>query len=452
MSHAQIENLKKAYQQSPDNNELLMILVLALHENDLNHEAYNLIKKLDGKKITSNEHAVIAAKVCLHQQDPERALNFSKNFDTPEANILKSKIYLALNQADESLKFYNSAIADNASLECISLLGQINAGISNKSPSNKNNSNVIKLMALSGHGENKLSSYKENTTPQEILFNDVGGLEDIKNQIYKKIILPFKKPSIFEKFKKKAGGGVLMYGPPGCGKTMLARATAGECKAKFYNIEIADVLDMYIGEAEKRLHDIFERARQTTPSILFFDEIEAIAGKRNQSSTHNGAQLVSQFLAEMDGFAQKNEGVLVLGATNTPWHIDAAFRRPGRFDRVIFIAPPDFEARSYILKVLLDERPTEENLNISYLAKKTSGFSGADLKDLVDTACDYAIEDSLNTSQEIPISDKHLEQALTLARPTVLEWLTTAKNYAKYANEGGHYNDVLLFLEKFGKR
>lgn len=241
-----------------------------------------------------------------------------------------------------------------------------------------------------------------------------------------------------------------MYGPPGCGKTLLARATAGECGARFYNVDVTDVLDMYIGESERKLHAIFEQARRTAPAVLFFDEIEALGGKRQHAREATSAKLVSQFLTELDGFAQKNEGVLILGATNVPWAVDPAFRRSGRFDRVLFVPPPDLAARRTILERLLAERPGSEDIDAKEVAKRTSSFSGADLRNIVDSAADEAIEQSIERGLEVPISMAHIGAALQQVRPTTLEWLTTARNHARYANQGGQYDAVLDFLKDHG--
>lgn len=291
-----------------------------------------------------------------------------------------------------------------------------------------------------------LRRYKQSATN----FDDVVGLKEIKKQINKRIILPFQKPSLYQRFRKKVGGGVLLYGPPGCGKTLLARATAGECNANFFNIEISDVLDMYIGESEQKLKAIFEKARAESPSVLFFDELEALAGKREHMRNSAQSNCISQFLTELDGFSQYNSGVLVLGSTNVPWSVDSAFLRPGRFDRMFFVPPPDKEARQSIIEHHMKERPKEANIDYENLALKTPGYSGADLANLVEMAVDEAIEQSLEQGEDIKISMNHFVEAVKLSRSTTTEWLTTARNYARYANDGGRYDDVLNFLKKHG--
>ncbi len=292
-----------------------------------------------------------------------------------------------------------------------------------------------------------IARYRQEVTD----FDDVVGLLDIKKQINKKIILPFQKPSLYQRFRKKVGGGVLLYGPPGCGKTLLARATAGECSASFFNVEVSDVLDMYIGESEQKLHAIFEKCRAQTPCVLFFDELEALAAKREYARNASTSNVVSQFLTELDGFEQANSGVLVLASTNVPWSIDPAFLRPGRFDRMFFVPPPDKEARAAILRHHMRNRPSEKGINYELLAKGTSGFSGADLANLVEMAADEAIEASIDEGREVNISYTHFKVALELARATTREWLTTARNYARYSNDGGRYDDVLAFINKHGK-
>jgi SpoVK/Ycf46/Vps4 family AAA+-type ATPase len=209
---------------------------------------------------------------------------------------------------------------------------------------------------------------------------------------------------------------------------------------------------MWFAESEHNLKAIFDKARASPPTVLFFDELEALAGRRGQAhSSEATSRVASLFLSELDGFAQGNNGVLVLGATNLPWTIDTAFRRPGRFDRVFFVPPPDRLGRAAILKALLRDRPVADNPDIAKIATSTSWFSGADLRELVETAADEAIEQSMRECRETPITTAMLEGAMRRVRPTTQEWLKTARNYARYANEGGQYDDVLAFLSRHSR-
>jgi SpoVK/Ycf46/Vps4 family AAA+-type ATPase len=283
-----------------------------------------------------------------------------------------------------------------------------------------------------------------------ISFADIGGLEQVKDQIRRKIIKPFQSPGLFKSFKRKAGGGVLMYGPPGCGKTMLARAITSECEAHFVSVKAADILDMYVGVAEKKISDLFQRARKSKPTVLFFDEVEALAQRRQFDGRERVNTVVSALLTEMDGLSGANEGILFLGATNLPWSLDSAFRRPGRFDRTIFVPPPDRVARAFILKNLLSQRPHVEELDVAHIVEKTPGFSGADLAALVDTATDFAIDESAVGALS-PLNDKHFKEALRESRSSTGEWLGQAKSYSEYANHDGLYDDLKEFIAKHAR-
>jgi AAA+ superfamily predicted ATPase len=279
----------------------------------------------------------------------------------------------------------------------------------------------------------------------EINFGDIGGMEDVKEEIRMKILYPLKNPDLFKAYGKKAGGGVLLYGPPGCGKTLISRATAGEIEANFLSIGIHQILDLYIGESEKNLHRIFELARDHSPTILFFDEVDALAADRRDLRKSAGRTLINQFLAEMDGNVASNDGVLILGATNAPWHIDPAFRRPGRFDRILFVPPPDEAARAAIIEVLSRGKPIAD-LNARDLAKRTKDFSGADLKSIFDIAIERSLALAMQRGQIVPITQRDLAEVAKSVKPSTKVWFESAKNYALYSNQGGFYNDVLAFL------
>lgn len=276
-------------------------------------------------------------------------------------------------------------------------------------------------------------------------FEDIGGMEDVKEEIRMKILYPLKNPDLFRAYGKKAGGGVLLYGPPGCGKTLISRATAGEIDANFLSIGIHEILDLYIGESEKNLHRLFQMARDNSPSILFFDEVDALAADRRDMRKSAGRTLINQLLAEMDGNVASNDGILIIGATNAPWHIDPAFRRPGRFDRILFVPPPDETARASIIEVLAKGKPIAQ-LDAKALAKNTKDFSGADLKGIFDVAVERGLAQAMKQGQLVPITNRDLQDAAKSLKPSTKAWFESAKNYALYSNQGGFYNDVLSFL------
>lgn len=276
-------------------------------------------------------------------------------------------------------------------------------------------------------------------------FANVGGLEEVKKVIHKLIILPLLRPELYRKYGRKAGGGVLLYGPPGCGKTLLARATAGECHLPFFNVRIETILDPYHGVSERNLHQVFDQARANTPCVLFLDELDALAFARRKHTNNVGRALVDQLLQELDAIGSDNQELLILAATNAPWDLDDALLRPGRFDRRVFVPPPDQPARERILEIMLASIP-KGSLKLSSIAQETTLFSGADLRALVDQAIDLVIDDALSTGQEPPLGTHHLEKARKNLRPTTLDWLERAHNYVEFANQDKRYDDVAQYL------
>ncbi|MDO1451908.1 AAA family ATPase [Rhodocytophaga aerolata] len=277
-------------------------------------------------------------------------------------------------------------------------------------------------------------------------FNDVGGMNSIKKEIELKIIKPLLHPELYKAYGKKVGGGILLYGPPGCGKTYLAKATAGQVKAKFISVGLNDILDMWIGNSEKNLHQLFEVARQNTPCVLFFDEIDALGASRSDMKQSSGRHLINQFLQELDGIEKSNEGILILGATNAPWHLDPAFRRPGRFDRIIFVPPPDEGARESILQIKLKNKPVDA-IDYHLLAKKLEHYSGADIEALLDIAIEEKLESSFADGIPKPLTTKDLLNAQKKHRASTQEWFASAKNFALFANDTGLYDDILVYLK-----
>jgi SpoVK/Ycf46/Vps4 family AAA+-type ATPase len=278
-----------------------------------------------------------------------------------------------------------------------------------------------------------------------VRFQDVGGMEAVKDEIRLKIIHPLSHPELYRAYGKPIGGGILLYGPPGCGKTHLARATSGEIDAGFLAVGLNDVLEMWIGSSERNLHDLFEQARRNAPCVLFFDEVDALGASRTDMRQSAGRQLINQFLAELDGVQASNDGVLILAATNAPWHLDSAFRRPGRFDRILFVPPPDAPARAAILRILCRGKPVDE-IDYDHLARKTDRFSGADLKAVVDVAVERKLQEALKAGVPKPLTTRDLTVAAGTIRPSTKEWFATARNYALYANQGGLYDDILAYL------
>lgn len=285
-----------------------------------------------------------------------------------------------------------------------------------------------------------------------VTLGQVGGLAEVKSRLERSLFAPIRHPELAASFGAAGRGGIVLYGPPGCGKTFLARAVAGELGARFYSIGITDVLDMWVGSSERNVANMFEVARRHRPCVLFLDEIDALGMRRTQLRNSPAMRTaVNQLLVELDGVGSDNDGVFILAATNHPWDIDPALLRPGRLGQLIFVPPPDYEARAHIAWSVLRDRP-HADLDVWSLAAATDGYSGADLQEVVERASEVALEQSLRSGQTVPITTSLLMEQLGAVRPSIGSWIATARNVANHANESGNYDDLLEFVSRRRRR
>ena len=442
-----IESLRQAVHVSPDNAPLRKLLADTLARQGHFDQAVLEYRQAIVRAPHDSELKLALARCFFEQSKNSEALviveDLVKNPNCPaQALLLHARLLLRAGRADTAAHQYRKAVDLQPEAADEALAEQLGVGSDARWQEEQDSEGRLRAAA---HGHSGDGPDLEIERPR-IQFDHVGGMERVKDEIRLKIIHPLEHPEIYKAYGKAVGGGILMYGPPGCGKTHLARATAGQVKAGFLSIGIHDVLDMWIGNSEKRLHELFDTARRHTPCVLFFDEVDALGASRTDMKGSAGRHLINQFLAELDGIQSSNEGVLILAATNAPWHLDSAFRRPGRFDRVIFVPPPDAPARASIVRIMLQGKPTDA-VDHDQIAKKTEGFSGADLKAVVDIAIESKLRDAMARGVAQPLTTKDLLSAARQVKPSTKEWFSTARNYALYSNQGGAYDDVLEYLK-----
>jgi SpoVK/Ycf46/Vps4 family AAA+-type ATPase len=276
---------------------------------------------------------------------------------------------------------------------------------------------------------------------------DVAGMQDVKDRINAAFLAPLRNPELRRLYGKSLRGGLLLYGPPGCGKTYLARAVAGELGAGFMSVGLSDVLDPYIGNSERNVHEVFQRARQAAPCVLFFDEIDSLGQRRSLTRNNAMRNTVNQMLTELDGIEGGNDGVFVLAATNQPWDVDPALRRPGRLDRTILVLPPDQAAREAIFRAQLQQRPVE-SIDLARLAKASDGLSGADIGFACELAAEGALLDGVRSGTARLIGMADLDAALATIQPSVNGWLDSARNVVMFGDDDGTYRELKAYLKK----
>jgi transitional endoplasmic reticulum ATPase len=282
-----------------------------------------------------------------------------------------------------------------------------------------------------------------------INFSNVGGLDSVKEEIRKAIVYPFQHPEIFQMYGKKSGEGILLYGPPGCGKTFIARAAAGECNANFLTMTISEILSKWVGDSERNVRSAFESARKYSPAILFFDEIDAVGGRRDESREGYAKRLVNEMLINLDGVQGPLEKVLVLAGTNSPWDVDPALRRPGRFSKLVFVPPPDLDSRKQIFKIHMKERPIDASVNIDELAGRTDGYSSADIAQICTEAADIPLMEALSGKPPRKICQDDFLQVLSKRASSLYPWFKLARQQVAASGEQEVFGDLLKSIDYY---
>lgn len=449
MNDQTLKLLEKALQVSPGEWDLRAHLVEALLENGQPGRAAEVLDS--APEVPAAEAAQLLKARVEMETAPSQAivtLNaiLARNKASAPAYLLLARIYRKRGLKDEARRKYGAATIIDPAIHDPDLAEWLGVSAGGDEEGALRDDGAAAIAALLGATEGPATAPPAAETAPGLTFDDIGGMQEVIERIRMNIIYPFKNPEVFRKFNKRPGGGILMYGPPGCGKTHLARATAGECGAKFISIAITDILSKWLGESERHLHEIFEGARREAPAVIFIDEVDAIGMTRSDAGSYQ-APLVNVLLTEMDGIQSANDQLMVLAATNVPWRVDQALRRPGRFDRVLFVPPPDLAAREAILKIHLRGMPVGA-VDTGKLSKQCERFSGADLRAVVERASEKAIFQEMRTGRPTELTQALLLEGIKETKASTVEWLETARNYATYANRAGLYDELVAYFER----
>ncbi len=470
---ARLSAIRDALAQSPDSVSLLLLMGQAyLDELKLSQARASFNRVLALQPDQAEAQLGIARVLMLEADFSGAAVRVERVLQNEEthtgAHLLMSRIYLSEEDKAKALESFERAVRLDPSVTDAALEQSLGSAAAEARRSAGN------TLGLSSDGA-FLDSYPPLESPVEggssdifvddqgqdwepeihfapgdrerggVNFASVGGMDDLKEEIKLKIVYPLQHPELFKAYGRKAGGGILIFGPPGCGKSLMLRAVAGEVGCSYFAVGLHEIFDPYFGSSERNLHQVFETARAHAPCVLVFDEIDSLAIDRRQVRETQMRNLVNQFLFEMDGLRSDTSRVLVLGATNAPWQIDPAFRRPGRFDQTIFVPPPDTAGRSQIIELLARDKPMS-HLDIDAIAKATRGFTGADLRWVFERAADLAISEAVHTGNPIPITMSMLMDVAKQHSPTTQEWFEGVRPHAQQDSRDSIYNEVKKFL------
>jgi tetratricopeptide (TPR) repeat protein len=450
-----LHSIKEALRQSPENLSLLLLYGYSCLENisfDEAQEYFNKALQISPDNIDAQlglarsayakgslSEAAVRTEQVLAQQ-PQHA----------QALLLMSRVLLSENDRKGAMKYFDLAALSDSSIQDPALEQDLGRNADQvrqswheqRSQTNPEGNNTLTLggeadagvdfMDEGGGLENLVMEWRPETCflpgdseRTKVTFADVGGMEELKEEIRRKIVYPTQHSELYKAYGKRMGGSILIYGPPGCGKTLILRAIAGEVSCNFISVSLHEVFDPYMGSSERNLHLIFEAARANAPCVLVFDDIDPLAQDRHHIRESHLRNVVNQFLRELDGL--RNENILVVAATNQPWSIDPAFRRPGRFDQMIYASPPDQPARSEIIRILAKDKPLV-GLDVDQLANATEGFSGADLKWLFERSSELALSEAIKLGVPVPITMDLLLETASQFVPTIQSWFDGAQN------------------------
>jgi transitional endoplasmic reticulum ATPase len=435
MDNETLQALIKVY-KARASTDLLSIIMDEAEGPQARAAVLELLHSLPTDSLADNEFAPIRRKAChfcLGAEDYDLADRIARASELPEDRVLRARALHGLNREQEAAVLYRQAISQDPAIrnrDIERLLGIRPSPNISQTPAK-----IIPLNTYAPRRDSKAEQDRRDSAADflddfedvAVTFGDVAGLDDIKAEIRRRIVLPYLKPTLFDRYRQKAGGNILLYGPPGCGKTLIARATAGESDARFLTVNPEDILDRYTGEAEKRLHVLFDEARSDTPSILFFDDFDVLALRRAGMAPEAAPALNAAFASELDGTQRNNGGVLTIMATNAPWALDTALLRAGRFQRLLFVPPPALEARKRILMEAVSNVPGADTVAFDRIARKSAGLSGGDLRALADWVSNTSLTKALSGAPDAGVTTALFEEGLKLFGPSTRNWLSVAK-------------------------